>query len=106
MLKWKTETVDIGTAYEEKLNDVLAGMSGKNRVIKFLGSPTITGLSLRAYRDAEQIVDVDVTLFTASWRLLVVDLPLAEGQLLKAGFKETAGATPSPKLIIGYEETG
>lgn len=106
MLKWKTLTVVIGTAYEEKLEDALAGMAGKNRVVKFVGSPTITGLALRLYRDAEQIVDVDVTLFTASWRLLAVDLPLSEGQLLKAGFKETAGATPSPKLIIGYEETG
>lgn len=106
MLKWKTESVVIGTAYAEVVNDALAGMSGKNRVIKYLGSPTITGLALRVYRDAEQIVDVDVTLFTSAWRLLQVDLPLAEGQLCKAGFKETAGGTGTYKLIIGYEETG
>lgn len=106
MLKWKTESVVIGTAYDEVTNDALAGMTGKNRVIKFLGSPTITGLDLRVYRDAEQIVDVDVTLFTASWRLLPVEIPLAEGQLCKAGFKETAGGTGTYKLIIGYEETG
>jgi len=104
MLKWKTESVIIGTAYDEVLNDALAGMSGKNRVIKFIGSPTITGLDLRLYRDAEQIVDVDVTLFTTSFRLLQVDLPLVEGQLCKAGFKETAGGTGTYKLIIGYEE--
>jgi len=104
MLKWKTESIVVGTAYDEVLNDALAGMSGKNRVIKFVGSPTITGLALRIYRDAEQIVDVDVTLFTAYWRLLSVDLPLAEGQLCKAGFKETAGGTGTYKLIIGYEE--
>lgn len=104
MLKWKTESIVVGTAYTEVLNDALAGMSGKNRVIKWLGSPTITGLALRVYRDAEQIVDVDVTLFTSAWRLLPVDLNLAEGQLCKAGFLETAGGTGTYKLIIGYEE--
>lgn len=104
MLKWKTESVVVGTAYDEVLNDALAGMSGKNRVIKFVGSPTITGLALRLYRDAEQIVDVDVTLFTATFRLLEVNLALAEGQLCKAGFKETAGGTGTYKLVIGYEE--
>lgn len=105
MLKWKTESVVVGTAYDEVLNDALAGMSGKNRVIKYIGSPTITGLALRIYRDAEQIVDVDVTLFTTTFRLIELNLPLAEGQLCKAGFKETAGGTGTYKLIIGYEET-
>lgn len=104
MLKWKTESIVVGTAYDEVLNDALAGMSGKNRVIKFVGSPTITGLALRMYRDAEQIVDVDVTLFTSTMRLIEVNLPLAEGQLCKAGFKETAGGTGTYKLVIGYEE--
>lgn len=106
MLKWKTEDVIIATNLEEVTNDALAGMAGKNRVIKFLGSPTITGKTLRVYRDAEQIVDVDVTLFTASFRLLPVDIPLAEGQLCNAGFKDIGSATGTFKLIIGYEETG
>lgn len=106
MLKWKSENIVIVTNYDEVLNDVLAGMSGKNRVIKFLGSPTLTGLDLRAYRDAEQIVDVHVTLFTTNYRLLPVDIPLAEGQLCKAGFKDTNASVGTFKLIIGYEETG
>ncbi|GAH68378.1 unnamed protein product [marine sediment metagenome] len=106
MLKWKTVNVAITENDEEVLVDVLAGMTGKNRVIKFLGVPVITGRILRVYRDAEQIVDVDVTLFTADYRLLVVDLPLAEGQLCKAGFKDTSDAPATYKLIIGYEETG
>lgn len=106
MLKWKTENIVIGTAYSEVLNDALAGMAGKNRVIKFVGSPTITGLDLRVYRDAEQIADVSVTVFTSAVRLLALDLPLAEGQLCKVGFNETAGGTGTYKLVIGYEETG
>jgi len=106
MLKWKTESVVIVTPYDEVVPDVLAGMAGKNRVIKFVGSPTILDLDLRVYRDAEQIVSVDVTLFTANYRLLPVDLPLAEGQLCKAGFKDTGAGAGTYKLIIGYEETG
>lgn len=106
MLKWKSETIVISVNYDEVTNDALAGMSGKNRVIKWLGSPTITGKQLRVYRDAEQIVDVAVTLFTSAFRLLPVEIPLAEGQLVKAGFKDTAAATGSFTLIIGYEETG
>ncbi len=105
MLKWKTLSIVIGTAYAEVLADALAGMAGKNRVIKFVGSPTITGLDLRLYRDAEQVADVAVTLFTTSFRLLQFDLPLAEGQLCKAGFNETAGGTGTHKLIIGYTES-
>lgn len=105
MLKWKTESIVVGTAYTEVLNDALAGMSGKNRVIKFVGSPTITGLDLRVYRDAEQIADVSVTVFTSAVRLLALDLPLAEGQLCKVGFLETAGGTGTYKLVVGYEET-
>lgn len=105
MLKWKTESIVVGTAYTEVLNDALAGMQGKNRVIKYVGSPTITGLDLRVYRDAEQIADVAVTLFTTTFRLLEINLPLAEGQLCKVGFNETAGGTGTYKLIIGYEET-
>ncbi len=104
MLKWKTFDIVVGTAYAEVLNDALAGMSGKQRVIRYVGSPTITGLSLRVYRDAEQIADVAVTIFTTTFRLLEINLPLAEGQLCKVGFNETAGGTGTYKLIIGYEE--
>ncbi|GAI78556.1 unnamed protein product [marine sediment metagenome] len=106
MLKWLTESIAFTVDYEEVVNDVLAGMSGKNRVIKFLGSPTHTNMNVRAYRDAEQIVDVAVTLFTDYFTLLPVDIPLAEGQLFKAGFKMTAAGTTTRLLIVGYEETG
>ncbi|GAI59889.1 unnamed protein product, partial [marine sediment metagenome] len=57
MLKWKRISVRAESTYEE-LDDTLAGMSGKNRVIKFLGATQHTALvRLRAYRDAEQFVD-------------------------------------------------
>lgn len=106
MLKYMTKDVKISVNDEEVLVDIIGGMAGKNRVIKSLGSPTKTGLWLRAYRDAEQVVDVYVTLFTASFTLLPVDVPLSEGQLFTAGFKEDTEGVATYKLIIGYEETG
>lgn len=105
MLKYMTKDIIIVTALSEVTVDIMGGMSGKNRVIKSLGSPQKTGLDLIAYRDADQVVNVAVTLFTANFTLLPVDIPLAEGQLFTAGFKDT-GATPATyKLVIGYEET-
>lgn len=106
MLKYITKNIKIEVDDEEVVVDILAGMAGKNRVIKVLGSPTKTGLWLRAYRDAEQVVDVYVTLFTANYTLLPVDVPLAEGQLFTAGFKEDTAGLLTFKLIVGYEETG
>ena len=105
MLKYMTKDIIIVTALSEVLVDILPGMSGKNRVIKTLGSPTKTGLDLVAYRDADQAVNVDVTLFTASFTLLPVNIPLAEGQLFTAGFKDTGAGAATYKLVIGYEES-
>lgn len=104
MLKYMTKDIIIVTPLEEVTVDVLAGMGGKNRVIKSLGSPTHTGLDLVAYRDADQAVNVAVTLFTASFTLLPVDIPLVEGQLFTAGFKDTGAGAATYKLVIGYEE--
>lgn len=108
MLKYMTKDVKISVAGEEVLIDIMAGMAGKNRVIKSLGSPTKTELWLQAYRDAEQVVNVYVTLFTTSFTLLPVNIPLAEGQLFTAGFKDDLAsfAEATYKLVIGYEETG
>ncbi|MBA7586813.1 hypothetical protein ES708_28819 [subsurface metagenome] len=108
MLKYMTKDVKISVAGEEVLVDIIGGMAGKNRIIKSIGSPTKTELWLRAYRDAEQVVDVYVTLFTDSFTLLPIDISLAEGQLFTAGFKDdlTSFAEATYKLVIGYEEAG
>jgi len=36
---------------------------------------------------------------------LPVDIPLADGQLLKAGFYNLAAGDKTPSIAIGYEET-
>lgn len=104
MIKWKTEAIVIGTSGREVLTDILGGMSGKNRVIKYIAGPKTTDLTLRLYRDSDQIVDFDTDLFTTGWTLLPVEMPLDVGQIAKAGFKDDGAGTGTYNLTIGYEE--
>ena len=106
MLKWKRISVT-ALDNEEKVEDILAGMSGKNRVIKSIGEGDRTAATfLRVYRDADQIVDYECDLLTAQAPRLPMDLPLAEGQLCKAGFYNTTGGTLTRTIAISYEEAG
>ena len=106
MLKWKRISVTAVDTYEQ-VEDILAGMSGKNRIIKFFFEGDRTALTyLRLYRDADQIVDIECDLLTAQAPMLPMDLPLAEGQLCKAGFQNNTGGDLTRSISIGYEETG
>jgi len=106
MFKWKTFRFATVTAGSEDLVDALAGMSGKNRVIKQVMADRNADVYLRIYRDGEQIVDIESSLPTQYYPLLPVDIPLAEGQLCKVGFYNKAGTATTPDFAIGYEETG
>ena len=109
MLKWKKHTfANIGAGIED-LNDILAGMSGKNRVIKYLLADANAGVNIRVYRNADQIVDIESTLLTLATTpnlalYLMMDLSLAEGQLCKIGFYGLSGGATTPDIAIGYEE--
>lgn len=104
MLKWKRVKV-LAAAAAEELEDVLAGMSGKNRVIKFLAEVDHRELiRLRVYRDADQIVDIDSDILTDEAPLLPMDLSLAEGQLCKIGHYNGTDGAKYCTMAIGYEE--
>ena len=106
MLKWKRVSSGILTLNAEVLVDMLSGMAGKNRVIKHISfTPTIYKY-LRLYRDAEQIVDYDSYTLNGEYPMLVMDLPLAEGQQCKVGFYNSSGATAAIEISVGYEEQG
>lgn len=106
MLKWKRISV-VAAAGVEEIEDVLAGLSGKNRVIKHIGTDNRVDLvRMRVYRDAEQFVDYDTDFLTSTAPLLSMDLPLAEGQLCKAGIYNGSGTQKTVAMCIGYEETG
>lgn len=105
MLKWKTVKFSTIANNVETLTDILAGMSGKNRVIKFISADIDSDIFLRVYRDAEQFVDYECDLLTTQSPILAVDIPLTEGQLCKAGFYNSAAGNVTPSIAIGYEES-
>lgn len=105
MLKWKRISL-VAAAGVEELESVLAGMSGKNRKIVYIGTDNRVDLvRLRVYRDTEQFVDYDTDFLTSAAPLLPMDLPLAEGQLCNAGFYNGSGTQKTLAICIGYEET-
>ena len=106
MLKWKKHKFGSIANNVESLTDVLSGMSGKNRVIKFITSDIDSDIYIRVYRDAEQIVDFECDLITSGAPLLPMDLPLSEGQLCQIGFYNLSAGSVTPTIAIGYEETG
>lgn len=106
MIKWQTFSIAKGAAGIETIVDVLGGMAGKNRVIKFVAAPKTAALFVRLYRDAEQIVNFDTNLFSTGAIMIPVELPLAEGQNCKGGFYSPSLGAATYQLSIGYEETG
>lgn len=108
MLKWKKHVFENIGAGVEDLTDILAGMSGKNRVIKKVSFPITGDLFVRFYRDAEQFVDFQCDLLSGTGVTPIIDIeiPLAEGQLCKAGFYKSTGTETTPAIGIAYEETG
>lgn len=105
MLKWKSYKFGTIANNVESLTDLLAGLSGKNRVVKFVTGDIDSDIFFRLYRDAEQFVDFECDLITTGAPLLPVDIPIPEGTLLKAGFYNSAAGNVTPTIAIGYEES-
>lgn len=106
MLKWKNFKMPSVTATDEDLVDALAGMPGKNRVIKHLLFDQNEKVYVRVYKNAEQIVDLESTMNGTTFRVIPMDLSLAEGELCKIGYYNKAGTCTTPDIAIGYEEAG
>lgn len=110
MLKYKRVLVKDLVAATETIEEILSGMAGKNRRIVSIGTEHTTAEPtdyLRVYRDAEQIVDCDLSKLWAENKWLPMDLPLAEGQVCRVGIYG-AGDTVTPQtqmeITVGYEE--
>ena len=106
MLKYKSYKFSAIANNVELLTDILSGMSGKNRRIVSITGDINSGIFFRVYRDAEQIVDFECDLITTAAPMIPMDLPLAEGQLCKAGFYNVSAGSVTPTIAIGYEEVG
>ena len=110
MIKYKRVNVTDCTAGEETLLNILSGASGKNRRIISIGTEykaTCPTDYLRVYRDADQIVDCDLSKLWNENRWLPMDLPLAEGQQCVVGvYGEVLAADHDIEITVGYEEAG
>jgi len=105
MLKYKKYRFASIADTIEDLTDMLAGMSGKSRRIVSLVAQQTASLYIRVYRDAEQVVDIESDSLTSAFPFLLMDIPLAEGQLCKAGFLNSSGGTlTNLDITIGYTE--
>ncbi|KKN15622.1 hypothetical protein LCGC14_0984090 [marine sediment metagenome] len=105
MIKVKRIKTGTLTSGVETLYDMLAGMSGKNRVIIAITTIPLTLQYLRVYRDADQIVDVNSLHLVAGSPWLKMDLPLAEGQQCKVGFYNDGALTTAKHITIIYTES-
>lgn len=105
MLKYKKHRFASILTKVEDTTDILAGMAGKNRHIVSIITQQTTDLYIRLYRDAEQIVDFESDNVSSSAPFIPMDLPLAEGQLCKAGFyNDSSGTISNADVTIGYTE--
>ena len=105
MLKWKCYKFPSIANGVESLNEILAGESGKNRVVKFIVGDIDSDIYLRAYRSSDQFVNIECDLMTTAAPMLPVEIPLSEGQVLSAGFYNLAAGAVTPTIAIGYEES-
>ena len=105
MLKYMRKLTPTLTAGLETTVGMLSGMAGKNRRIVSISTKPVAGNYLRAYRDADQIVDCDSERLTTASPWLPMDLPLGEGQQSTVGIYCTT-TTTAVEITIGYEETG
>ena len=105
MIKVKRIKTGTLTSGVETLYDILAGMSGKNRVIISITTLPLDNQYLRVYRDADQIVDVNSLHLVAGFPWLKMDLPLTEGQQCKVGFWNDGAVTTAKHITIIYTES-
>ncbi len=105
MIKVKRVKPGTLTSGVETLYDMMAGMSGKNRVIIAITTKPLDAQYLRVYRDADQIVDVNSLHLVSGAPWLKMDLPLAEGQQCKVGFYNDGAATTAKHITIIYTES-
>lgn len=105
MLVWKCSPVVISVAGSEVTTDILGYQTGKTRRIKYIGGPQTTNLWFACYRTSEKVVDFDTKLLNTGVTFVPVDIPLKEGDMFRAGFKDKGAGAGTYDVTIGYEET-
>ncbi len=105
MLLWASLPVVISVAGSEVTRDIVSYQAGKQRTIKYVSGPQTTNLWLACYRTSEKVVDFDTKLLNTGMTLLPVDIPLKEGDVFRAGFRDKGAGAGTYNVSVGYEET-
>lgn len=105
MIKYKTLLTATLTNGAETLAIILSGVSGKNRKIIGITTDPLANMVIRAYRNAEQMVDCQSIACTSGSPILPVDIPLNEGDNFSIGFFNNGAATTAKYIAVQYQET-
>jgi len=104
MLKYKRITTATLTNGVETIAEILSGTKGRRRKVVTIATAALANMYLRAYKNAEQIVDCASTDMTSASPLLPMDCDIEEGDVLKVGFFNNGAATTAKEITIGYQE--
>jgi len=104
MLRYKRITTDTLTDGAEKLSEILSGVKGKRQKIVSISTSPLADMYLRVYRNSEQIVDAASIIMTTAAPILLMDLPVTEGHVVRVGFYNNGAATTAKQITIGYTD--
>lgn len=104
MLKYKKHKFGTINNGETETTDILTGLSGTKRRIVSLWGDIDSDIYFKVYLDADEIVDFECDLITTSKPFIPMDLPIQQGQTVKAGFYNLSAGAVTPTIAIGYEE--
>ena len=104
MLRYKRINTGTLTSGIETIAEILSCPKGKSYTIVSISTAPLDGMYLRVYKNAEQIVDIATLDLTDGSPLLKMDLPLATGDVCKAGCYNNGVATDAKEITIGYTD--
>ena len=104
MLRYKRITTPTLTDGTETLAEMLSGVTGKRQKIVSITTAPLADMYLRVYRNAEQIVDIASIAMTTAAPLLLMDLPVEVGSIIKVGFYNNGAVTTAKQISIGYTD--
>ena len=104
MLRYKRITTPTLTDGSETISELLSGMKGKKYRIVSISTAPLADMYLRVYKNAEQVVDAASIAMTTAAPFLPMDIPMEQGDTIKAGFYNNGAATTAKQITIGYED--
>ena len=104
MLRYKRITTQTLVDGAETISELLSGQKGKKYRIVSISTAPLANQYLRVYKNAEQIVDVASIAMTTAAPWLKMDIPMEQGDTIKAGFYNNGAATTAKQISIGYED--